>query len=114
MLKRIQRVDELLKRELGLIILREFEFPKDILVTLTRVEVLENLNEAKIYISIFPEKESKKILEILTRNIYFIQQKLNKKLKMRPVPKIRFLLEKKVIEASRVEELLEQLKKEKK
>ena len=111
MTKRIQRVNQLIKKELGQILLREAEFPKDVLVTITRVETTVDLNEAKIFISSLPENRGEKILEVLNRQIYNIQQKLNKKLKMKFIPKIEFREEKKTKEAGRVEEILEELKK---
>ena len=111
MSKRIQRINELLKRELSQLLLREIEFPKDILVTVTRVETLPNLIEAKVYISVLPEEPAARILQLLKRKIYFLQQKINKRLKMRPVPQIRFLCEKGTASAGRIEALLEKLKK---
>jgi len=110
MSKRIQRVNALIKRELSQLILKELDFPLDILVTLTRVETTSDLRDTNVWISIIPDEKNKKIIEILDKNIYFLQQKLNKRLKMRLLPKIKFLEEKKTKEASRVEEILEKLK----
>lgn len=112
--KRIQRVNQLIKRELSQILLREVEFPADILVTVTRVETSVNLNQTKIFLSVMPENQISQVLQILNRQIYNIQQKLNKRLKMRPVPQIKLLKEKETREAGRIEELLEKLKKEEK
>lgn len=114
MAKRLQRVNALLRRELAKIILREIEFPRDTLVTITRAETTPNLAESTVFIGVIPEGKEEKVLEILGRNVYFLQQKINKRLRMRPIPKIKFLAEKKTGEASRIEEILEQLKKEKK
>jgi ribosome-binding factor A len=110
MSKRIQRVNALIKRELSQLILKELDFPLDVLVTLTRVETTSDLRDVNVWISIIPDEKNKKILEILDKNIYFLQQKLNKRLKMKPLPKIKFLEEKKTKEAGRVEEILEKLK----
>ena len=111
MSKRIQRLNELIKEELGKILLREGNFPKEIFVTITRVETLSDLSEAKVWISVLPENPAEKIVKILNKRVYFFQQKLNKILRMRVVPKIRFLVETKTKQAARVEELLENLKK---
>jgi len=105
------RVNQLIKRELGQLILKEIDFPKSILVTLTRVETSANLIGAKIYVSTIPESQVAFVFRILEAQIYGLQQKLNKRLKMRPIPKIRFLPEKETIQAGRIEELLERLKK---
>jgi ribosome-binding factor A len=112
MSKRIEKVNALIRGELSQIILREMEFPKGVLVTITRVESLVNLSNAKIYMSVMPEENLDKVMEILTRNVYHIQQSLNKRLNMRPIPKIIFKKEEKTKQAGRIEELLEELKKE--
>jgi len=110
-MKRNLRVNQLIKKELAQIILREINFPKDLLVTVTRVETSANLIQAKVYISVLPINKSTQVLEILNKHIYDIQQKLNKRLKMRPIPRIIFVQEKKTQEAGRIEELLEKIHK---
>ncbi len=110
MTERIQRVNHLIRQELSQIILREFDFLSDVLITLTRVETSSNLIQAKAHISVMPEKKTKQILQILNRQIYQLQQKLNRRLKMRPVPRIKFLEEKKTSEAGRIEKILEEIK----
>jgi ribosome-binding factor A len=107
---RIQRVNSLIKNELSKIFLRELDFPNDILVTITRVETSVDLNQARVYISVMPAGQIDRVFEVLSKGIYDIQQKLNKRLKMRPIPKIKFEREEKTKEAGRVEELLEEIK----
>ncbi|OIO44262.1 MAG: ribosome-binding factor A [Candidatus Nealsonbacteria bacterium CG_4_10_14_0_8_um_filter_35_10] len=111
MSKRISRLNQLLKEELGKILLREGNFPKGILVTITQVETLANLTEAKVWVSVLPGDKAEKIVGNLNKRIYFLQQKINKILRMRIVPKIRFQIETKTKEAARVEELLEKIRK---
>jgi len=110
---RIQRVNQLVKEELSQIILREIEFPQNILVTLTRVDTSADLNQAKVYISVMPENRAKKILEVLNKKIYELQKKLNERLKMKFIPKIIFFKEKEILRAGRIEEILENLKNKK-
>lgn len=110
--QRIQRVNELIRRELGQIIIREMEFPVQALATITRVETSVDLNQAKIYISVIPEEKKSETIKFLAKNIYQLQQFLNKRLKMRPTPRIYFVGEKETARAGRIEELLEELKKE--
>ena len=110
--KRIPRVNQLIKKELSQIVLKEIEFPKGVLVTVTRVEASLDLNQAKVFISSLPESHTERVLSILNRQIYFIQQKLNKRLKMKFIPKIEFREEKKTREAGEVEGILERLKKD--
>ena len=111
MSNRIPRANALIKKELSKILFQEIDFPPRVLVTITRVETLANLISAKIYISVIPENKAEEVLRILDKDIYNLQQQLNKRLKMRPVPKIGLKKEEKAKEAARIEEVLEQLKK---
>jgi len=108
---RIPRVNSLLQEEIGTILLQEIHFPDNVLVTITRVEASPNLQQAKVYISVLPEEQGEEVLQILKKDIYDIQQQINKRLDMRPVPRIIFVQEKQVKGAARVEELLEEIKK---
>ncbi len=111
MSNRLPKVNELIKRELSGILLKESEFSKDVLVTITRVETSANLQQTKVYISVMPEEKIKEVLQVLNRNIYDFQQKLNKRLSMRPVPKIQFIEEKETKTVGRIEQLLEKIKR---
>jgi len=108
---RIEKVNSLLEREISKIILRDFDF-SGFMVTLTHVDSTANLIEAKAYISVFPEERTDKIIGLLNKGVYEIQQKINKMLNMRPIPKIKFVKDEKIKEAAKIEKLLGQLKKE--
>ncbi|HOC53665.1 MAG TPA: 30S ribosome-binding factor RbfA [Candidatus Pacearchaeota archaeon] len=110
---KIEKVNAFIQKELGNIILKEVDIFPGILLTITRVDTSANLIEVKVYVSVLPEDQSKEVMDLLNRKIYFIQQVLNKKLKIRPVPKIIFKKESKTGEASRIEELLMEIDKKK-
>jgi len=114
MRERIQRVNHLIRNELAKIISKEIEFPPDVLVTLTRVQTTKDLVQSQVFISVMPEKKIEEILKILKKEIYFLQKKLDRILRMRVVPKIIFLKEEKMVEAGKIEKILADLKKEKK
>lgn len=111
--ERVLSVNQLIKRELNNILLRELDFSKDTLITLTRVETSSNLIQSKVYVSVMPEKNHEKVLVFLNKEIFNIQQSLNKRLRMRPTPKIIFVKEKEVQKAEKVEEILERITKNK-
>ena len=113
MTERIPRVNELLRQELGTILLREFDAPENTLVTLTRVSTAPNLQQAKIYISVMPEERGAQVVKLLEKDVHEIQQLLNKRLNMRPVPRIEWVLEEKTKEAQEIEEILNKIKEDK-
>jgi ribosome-binding factor A len=108
---RKEKVDSLIKRELNNIILKEIDIFPGILVTITRVQVSASLFEAGVYISVVPEERFNETFSLLYRHVYDIQQLLNKRLRMRPVPKIIFKKETKTMEAARIEQLLHEIDK---
>ncbi len=120
MSNRIYSINSLIKRELGRIFLSEVDFPAGILVTITRVETSPDLSQAKVYVSLYKlsgkkedfEARRKEVFNILKRKIYDIQQKLNKRLQMKIVPRIKFVKEEKTESAERIERLLRKIKEE--
>jgi ribosome-binding factor A len=112
MSERIVQINGLLRKEISNILLKGEGFDRDTLITITRVETTIDLAEAKVFVSVMPAKKSEEIMDFLQKNIYYIQQKLNKKLSIKRVPKIIFYTEKKVAQAGRIEEIIEKIHKE--
>lgn len=110
---RVRKLNELIRRETSKIIFDFSDAPSGVLITITRVVTAADLFSAVVFVSIWPDSEVKKIFAKLNRSIYQIQQLLNKKLKIRPVPKIIFRYDKNPEEASEVEKLFKEIKEEK-
>jgi len=105
------KLNMLLRDELGKIIDREIEFPEGSLVTITHIVTSSDLRYATVLLSVFGA-DPNRILELLAKNVYPIQQKLNKKLRMRPVPRIRFDIDEEEIKREAVEKSLGKLHQE--
>jgi ribosome-binding factor A len=110
MSNRIEKVNSLLEHEISKILLRDFAFSPEILVTLTHVDTTANLIEAKVYISVFPDAKADPILNALQKSVYDVQYKINRTLRQRPIPKIRFVKDVAISRAGKVEELLAKIK----
>lgn len=95
MFQRVEKVNQLIKQELGKIIFRDFGAFSEGLITIIQVDTSKGYAHAKVYISIYPDDYEKEALAKLNNNIYSLQKKLDKKLSMRPVPKISFSLDEK-------------------
>lgn len=89
---KIAKINELIKQELGQIILREEEFGFGVLVTILGVDTTEDQKEAAIIFSVWPDSQQDAVTKKLNSHIWHLQQMLNKRLKIHPVPKIRFKL----------------------
>lgn len=132
--RRTQKLGEVLREEIAKILDREIEFAEGAIVTLTRVAVSPDARYATAFISILPVRSQspkatadsqanrtsngvlgggkKETLEILDKNVYNIQQFLNRRLRMRPVPQIRFALDEQEVQRERIEKSLAELKRD--
>jgi len=110
MSKRLPQINSLLETELSQLLSREIELPSDCLVTLTNVETSADLRHAKAFISVLPEKETRRAFKELNKKKKEIEKILHKKLYMRPLPKLEFVIDKTEANASRIEKLLDNLK----
>ena len=109
MSERLKKLNELLRDEVGKILLTELDKEDDVLVTVTGADISPTLEHATIKISVFPPTKEEELLKKIERQIYQIQQILNKRLSIRPVPKIRFEIDKTEEEAGRIEKLLDEV-----
>ena len=106
---RVKRINELIKRELSQLILKQGYFSKETLITVSEVETALDLGQARVYISVIPQDKGIEVISVLKKDIYEIQHQLNKNLRIKRVPRIRFLQEKGIQKAARVDELLKEI-----
>jgi len=106
MSNRLKKLNDLLRDEVGKMLKKELEF-NGVLVTVVRAVISPTLEHATIWISVLPESQRETVLQKINQKIYNLQQILNKRLAMRPVPKIRFEIDKTEEKAARIEKLLQ-------
>lgn len=85
------------------------DFSPRTMVTVTKTKTSLDLRYCDVFISVFPADKAVESKEILDKNIYFLQQKINKKLCMKPVPKIRFKIDRTGEYVERIDELIGKL-----
>ncbi len=110
--KRSQRVKDLLKEEIAEIIQRRLKDPRVGFLTVTRVEVTEDLKLARVYVSVLKAEEREATMEILNAASSFVRSELGSRLKMRSVPAIEFRLDTSLDYAFKIDGILRELKKE--
>jgi ribosome-binding factor A len=103
---RRKKIEELIKRELGGIIQKEVSFREELFLTITRVTANESVQAARVFITTFPPEKEPEAISILNRRIRMIQSMLNRRLRMRPIPKIRFVVDTLEERAQRMEETI--------
>ncbi|MFQ5899938.1 MAG: 30S ribosome-binding factor RbfA [Thermodesulfobacteriota bacterium] len=109
--KRADRMGEVIKRDISLILLNEIEDPQMGFLTITKVKMSDDLRIARIYYSILGgEKEKKNTQESLERTKGFVRRTLGKRLRIRYVPELIFRFDDSLEYGSRIESLINELK----
>ncbi|MDY7033914.1 MAG: 30S ribosome-binding factor RbfA [Thermodesulfobacteriota bacterium] len=109
--KRADRVSDLLREEIARMLLREVKDPRIGFVTITDVEVSDDLRSAKVFFSMVgSEMELEKAMKGLNSASRFIKRKLGKRLRMRYIPDIVFKFDRSLEYGSHINGILKELK----
>jgi ribosome-binding factor A len=112
---RIEKLQELLKQEMGKMLLKELKDPRIGFVTVTDVEMTGDLREAKIYVSVMGgEEQVKSSLEGLNSALGFIRREIGHRIRLRFTPEISFALDTSLDYGDHIQKLLLQVEGENK
>jgi len=88
---RMERVNKQLMRQIMDVIHKEVDDPAIDFLSITRVETTSDLQESKVYFSLFDESQREKVEEILHKMIKFIRVSLGKRIRLRILPQLKFI-----------------------
>jgi len=109
---RHERVRELLKREIGEIIRREFHVNEAGLISVNDVDVGGDLRSAIVFISILGNAvQQKRGLQLLNDNRIRIQGLIGKSVVLKFTPTLKFIVDDSVVRGNRVLQILDELEK---
>lgn len=112
MSKRIDRVSEMIKREVSRILIQEIKDPGIKFVTITYVKSSPDLKITKIYYTLLDDKTNRPAMQDkLNHACGFIRTEVGRNLRLRYVPEISFHYDTVADYAQHVEELIVQIKK---
>jgi len=114
MIHRIERVNNLIRREISELIQRQVKDPRlDAFVTVTEVNTSPDLKYAKIFVScISGKQEEQKTLKVLNTAAGFLRTELAKNLKLRRVPELSFHWDDSIEQGDRILRLIDQVSSE--
>ncbi|MDI3540488.1 MAG: ribosome-binding factor [Thermosediminibacterales bacterium] len=108
---RTQRVAEEMKKEISNIIINEIKDPRiSGLITITSVDISDDLRHAKVFVSIYGEKEKKmKTIEGLKNATGFIRREVGNRIRLRYTPEIVFKLDESIEHGVNIAKLLKEV-----
>ena len=92
---RMDRINQLMKREVGSIIQKEFQDPRLMFVTILSVEVSPDLHNAVVNYSVLgDEKQLQAIAKALESLSGYIRKLIGQRIRLRYTPKVSFVYDK--------------------
>jgi ribosome-binding factor A len=111
--KRPLRIAAEILREIPEILRARVEMPEGIIVSITDVEVSDDLSYARIFFSVYGEHEKasgRDIEQFLNSKKGIVRHEIAGRMVMRQHPEIRFIYDETPARAARIEELLKQVR----
>ena len=107
---RVERVRELLKRELGEIIRRELPLSEAGLITVNDVDISKDLQIATVYVGVVGTSQQKKAaLSLLEQSRKRLQGLVGRAVVLKYTPQLRFELDQSIERGNRVLKIIEEL-----
>lgn len=111
--KRKDRVGDLLHHEISQLLLKGIKDPRIGFVTITGVDVSDDLKEAKVYYSVVgTEEEKKETQKGLKSAEGFIRSSLRKVLDLKHIPNLHFRFDGSIEYGDKIDRLLKEIKVE--
>lgn len=109
---RHERVRELLKREIGEAIRREFHVNEAGLISVNDVDLAGDLKSAVVFISIFGNPvQQKRGLQLLTDNRARIQGLVARSVVLKYTPTLKFVFDDSIVRGNRVLQIIDELER---
>lgn len=87
--RRLDKVNELMKREIGIFVQKEFEWPGTI-VSILDVEITEDLKEGRVWVGVVGRMAPAQVIEKLSKKRGDIQRAVSRRVVLRNTPKLTF------------------------
>ena len=109
---RLQRVRELLKREIGEAVRREFHVSECGLISVNDVDVAGDLKSAIVFVSILGNPDQQKRgFQMLNNHRVRIQGLVARAIILKYTPKLKFAFDDSIVRGNRVLQIIEELEK---
>jgi ribosome-binding factor A len=110
MTARTDRIDELFRQEITVILAKEVDDPKIGFATITGVETQPDLRHAKVLVSVIGPAEARRAAIVaMGRHMPFVRHELGKRLRMKRIPEFHLELDETLERGTRVLHLLDEL-----
>ncbi len=111
---RADRLADQIREDVADLVNRQLCDPRIGFTTVTRVELSADFQFARVFVSVLGDESARQqTLEGLARATGYVRHEIGRRLRLRRVPEVAFVLDRSPEEALRLEQLIEKLHEEK-
>ena len=108
---RPDRVADQIRSELALLLTREVHDPGIGFITITRVQMTPDLQQARVFYTALGDDQARKASgQALGRAIPFLRRQIGSRLRLKRVPDLTFLYDESIAGQDRIEQLLKEIR----
>ena len=107
---KINRIESILLKEISYILANEVKDQDIKFVTVTAVDVTNDLSYAKVYVTVLEDEKRESTMNALKEASGFIRSKLFDRVDMRNVPELTFVYDESIEYGKKIENLIEEIK----
>jgi ribosome-binding factor A len=108
---RVNRLNSLFREKIAQILLTDFNFPSDVIVSVTDVDTAPDLSQSRVSISVYAEEPEKAdaAFESLIRAVKHIRYQLASEIEIRKIPRLYFVRDDSMAVSDRLTRLIDSL-----
>ena len=108
---KIERYNSIYEKEISYILQNEIKDDNIKFVTVTGVEITNDLSYAKVYVTVFDKDKKESTLKALEKAKGFIRSELAKKVEIRHTPELRFIFDESIEYGYKIDNIIKEIHK---
>ncbi len=106
---KIERLNHTFQEEISMILMSEIKDEDIKFVTITGVDITNDLSFAKVYFTVLDESKKMQTLKALEKASSFIRTKLAQRVEIRHTPELKFIFDTSIEYGNHIEEIIENI-----
>ena len=106
---KLERLEHKFAIEISNVIKEEIKDKRVQFVTVTAVDITNDLSFAKVYVTVLDDSERDNILKVLNKASSFIMHELCHRVEIRKMPSLRFVYDESIEYSSNIEKIIESI-----
>ena len=106
---KIERLNHAFQEEISMILMTEIKDEDIKFVTITDVDITNDLSYAKVYFTVLDDNKRNSTLEALNNAASFIRGELSKRVQVRHTPELKFIYDTSIDYGKHIEDIIEDI-----